>query len=280
MTGLWKDREPFDRLLLLSVVALAFNTHGDPLPLVGFLALFGIGVMRPSLLRQWWLWATIVLVQGGHQLLRWEGVDDHIILGTYWALTICLGLAVGRPQQVMARSARSMIGLVFLFAAGWKIATADFRSGDFFTLYLLADPRFRVIADLVGGVDHGTFIENGRAISSLYDAETSTLTASLVVGSRVRILAVVMTWWGIVIETLLAVTWLAPLRGRISLVRHLLLFVFCVTTYGLVAITGFGAILLVMGMATVGEGTRLRTAYVIGILGLALWTPLWRLLIL
>ena len=276
----WRIRSPLDRLLLMSVAALAFNTHGEPVPLLIFLGLFGVGTARPTFLRHWWLWMTIVVVQGGHQLLRWEGVDDHIILGTYWALAVSIGLLLGRPEQVLARSARWLIGLVFLFAASWKVSSADFRDGEFFTLYLLADPRFETMARLVGGIDQATYAQNTRAIASLYDVEAMNLTTTLAVGPRIRVLAFVMTWWGVVVETLLAVTWLAPLRGRMSSVRHLLLFVFCATTYGLVAISGFGAILLVMGMATVNEHARLRNSYAIAVIVLILWTPLWRLFVL
>jgi hypothetical protein len=266
--------------LLLSIVALAFNTHGEPLPLVAYLMVLGAGVLHPALLRHWGLWATIVVVQGGLQVVFWEGVDDHVVVGTYWALVVGLGLLTGHPERTMCLSARWLIGLVFVFAAGWKLASPEFRDGTFFSLYLVADPRFRLLADVVGGVEAATFEGNRRLIGSLYEVGQPMLSVTLGLGPRLRWLAMAMTAWGIFIESLTALAWLLPLRGAWRNLRHALLFVFCATTYGLVAITGFGTILLVMGMATVDPRSRWRGAYALGVVALALWTPLWRVVVL
>lgn len=270
-----RDRTSLDWLLLASMVAMAFNTHGDPVSLVIFLSLVGTGFIRPRVLRLWWLWIGIAVVQGGVQLLRWEGIDDHVIVGTYWALAVGLAMASGQPERVLRTSARLMIGLIFLFAATWKISTREFRDGSFFTLYLLADPRFQAVAQVVGGVPAQDFEANRDLIGSLYEVGGRATEVRLGVGPRISALATVMTGWGIAIESILAVSWLAPLKERLTWIRHVSLLAFCITTYGLVAITGFGTILLVMGMATTPDGSVWRRVYGVGIVVLALWTPLW-----
>lgn len=275
-----RERESLDWLLLLSVAALAFNTHGETIPLLIYLGIAAIGYLRPAVLRAWPLWIAIALTQGTLQLLWWEGIDDHVIVGTYWALAIGLGLAVGDPTRVMRTSGRWMIGLIFLFAAGWKIATADFRSGDFFSLYLLADPRFSLIADVVGGVDPEVFQLNRELIATLYSPTMDVSQVTLELGGRVRGLALVMTYWGIFIEAALAITWLAPLRGRARAARHVALLLFCVTTYGLVAITGFAGILLAMAASVAEPESVWRRAHVAAFALIALWTPIWRWLFL
>jgi hypothetical protein len=269
------QRSSLDWLLLLSMAALALNTHGDPVPLAIYLGLLALGSLRPQVLHTSWLWLAIVAVQGGVQVFRWEGIDDHVIVGTYWALAIALGLAVGAPARVVSVSARWMIGLIFLFAATWKWVTPEFRDGSFFTLHLLADPRFKTLADLVGGVDAASFDANRQLIGSLYEVAPETRQVRLGMSLRISQMATVMTQWGLLIESVLALVWLAPLRERWVSVRHFALILFCATTYGLVAISGFGTILLVMGMASVEEGSRLRTVYAVGIGVLAAWTPLW-----
>lgn len=274
-----RERTSLDWLLLASVAALAFNTHGSVRPLVAFLVLVAVGFLWPQALRVWWLWAGIAIVQALIQLVGWEGIDDHVIVGTYWALTIAVGFAVGRPERVMRISGRWMVGLIFLFAVSWKLASPEFRDGSFFTLYLLADPRFRVLADLVGGVDQATFQANRALIGSLYQPGTETTQVTLTATSAIRNLASVMTVWGIAIEALVAVSWLVPLASRALAVRHLALLIFCLATYGLVAITGFGSILLVMGMSTTEPGSVWRRVYGTGFVALALWTPLWNLVI-
>jgi hypothetical protein len=198
-----------------------------------------------------------------------------VIVGTYWALTVGLGLAIGKPESVMAISGRTMIGLIFLFAATWKWATPDFRDGSFFSLYLLADPRFKTLADLIGGIGGAGFGANRTLIGSLYEVGGTMTDVTLELGSRIRPLAAAMTYWGLAIETFLAAAWLAPIRDARRWLRHLALFAFCATTYGLVAITGFGTILLVMGMATSQDLSRWRVAYGVGVAALAVWTPVW-----
>lgn len=275
-----QSRGTFDWVLLLSMAALALNTHGRLVPLVVFLGLGAAGYLRPMMLRDWRLWIGIALVQGAIQVWWWEGIDDHVIVGTYWALAIGLGLKTGDPARVTRSSARWMIGLIFLLAAGWKLLTPEFRDGDFFSLYLLADPRFSVTADLLGGVDATDFEWNRRHISNLYSLDTEVIQTQLQVGASLRRLAWGMTWWGIVIESALAVAWLVPLPKRTRAIRHVLLLVFCVSTYGLVAITGFAAVLLVMGLANAEPDSVWRKAYVITLGAIAVWTPIWRWLFL
>jgi hypothetical protein len=74
-------------------------------------------------------------------------------------------------------------------------------------------------------------------------------------------LARVLTWGGLAIETLLAAAFLTPLAAAHRWVRHLLLIAFCVTTYPVAPVAGFGWLLLAMGVVS-AETARWRAAYV------------------
>ena len=80
---------------------------------------------------------------------------------------------------------------------------------------------------------------------------------------RLRLLAAVVTWGGIVVEGLVAVLWSLPLAGRTAVARHAALMLFCVTTYALAPVAGFGCLLAAMGLAQCRAPGRLATGYVV-----------------
>ena len=80
---------------------------------------------------------------------------------------------------------------------------------------------------------------------------------------RLRAFAAVATWGGLILEALIALLCLIPAGGRIELARHASLLAFCVTTYALAPVAGFGWLLATMGLAQCRPDQRaLRGAYV------------------
>ena len=71
---------------------------------------------------------------------------------------------------------------------------------------------------------------------------------------RLRAFAAIATWGGLVLEALIALTFLIPSEGRIQVARHASLLAFCATTYTLAPVAGFGWLL-----ATMGLGSAVRT---------------------
>ncbi len=78
--------------------------------------------------------------------------------------------------------------------------------------------------------------------------------------ASLRLAAHLLTGWTAALETALAVAFLWPVGRGPSPARHALLLLFCVTTYAVATVEGFGWLLLAMGAAQC-EAPRLRAAY-------------------
>src|SRR5436190_1875544 len=76
--------------------------------------------------------------------------------------------------------------------------------------------------------------------------------------------AALATWGTLALEAAIAALSLAPLPGRVAEgLRHAALLAFCLTTYALAPVAGFGWILVALGAAQCRpESQRLRAAYV------------------
>src|SRR5262249_24234624 len=67
----------------------------------------------------------------------------------------------------------------------------------------------------------------------------------------VRRLAFIATWWTVIIEGLKGALFLIPWDGKlVFFCRNFALIVFCLTTYIIAPVPGFGCTLTCMGMAT------------------------------
>jgi hypothetical protein len=58
-----------------------------------------------------------------------------------------------------------------------------------------------------------------------------------------------MTWWTVAVEGAVALTFLWPVGRGLSKVRDATLLTFCVTTYAVATVAGFGWLLLALGIA-------------------------------
>ena len=71
-----------------------------------------------------------------------------------------------------------------------------------------------------------------------------------------------MTWWTVFLEGAVAVAFLWPLERGVSRGRDALLLLFCVTTYAVAPVEGFGWLLIAMGVAQCApERRRTRLLY-------------------
>lgn len=224
-----------------------------------------------------WFWIAFGLIIGVRQLSAWEGVDNHVIVTTYWMLALGVSLLAPDPLAAMRTNGRLLIGLVFAFAVFWKLYSPSFVDGRFFRYTLLLDDRFSWVATGVGGMPDAVYEANYGRVGALRSAEAGGAVALMETG-RIRTLATVMTGWGLAVEALVATTLLAPLRDRWRWARHAGLLAFCLTTYLVVPIGGFGCLLAVLGLALAGDDLRLRRTYVLLFAALVLYTPLWRVL--
>lgn len=265
--------DPFLLAARSTLVALLVVVHTDRPVLVFAAVATAVLFLQEHLLRSPWPWFVIAAVLGRDQLGEWWLVDDHVALMTYWLVAVGLSRFATEPDAVLRQSARWVIVGVFAFAFGWKLLSSQYLSGDFFEHTLLRDPRFEPWATWVGGADATELAASRSAVSTFTAAGDVGDTLEVDVGPRTVLLANVLTYFGLVIEGAVALSFALPLRRSWRPVRHVALIAFCVTTYSVVPVAGFGLLLLSMGLAH-ARGPGWRTAYLAAGVFVFVWSSI------
>ena len=214
------------------------------------LILAALGLLIPSILRAPATWLSISLLIGWRLLQDWPLPDNHIYLLGYWSLALFLSLISVRSFEVSAQSSRLLLGLAFLFAVLWKaFLSPDYMDGRFFRTTLLLDDRFTHTTMLFGGLTDQELEENRQYLSPLPGGAELLHPPHLHEPPAFRAYVRVATWGTVLMEATIALAFLLPLKNRSALIRHPLLAIFCVITYALAPVGGFGWLLVAMGMA-------------------------------
>lgn len=262
--------DPLDVVPRLTPLLVLPTAQGPAL--VGLAVAYAVVIVSPRLYRHPLTWFALAAVHLVPLLGRWEGVDNHEWLIGYWVLAIGLAFLARDPAAVLARQGSLLVALVFGFAVVWKVISGQYLDGDFFTHALLADPRFEPVTTTVLRLPDDAYAANQAALARMAtDAEPVTLASS----GAVRPAALAMTWWGLVLEALLAVAYLVR-HPRAVRLRLPLLALFVVSTYAVVPVVTFGLVLALMTYAGLTTD-RQRRACLALIAFLVVWSPVWRL---
>ena len=253
----------FDLALRLTLLNLLLRPVGGWSVRPFTVALAALGLLVPGFFRAPVLWLGLTILTGLRVVLDWPLPDNHAYLLFYWCLAVTLALSLGDSERLLSANARLMIGLVFAFSVLWKLVLSpDFMNGTFFTVTLLSDHRFEGFTRFAGGLSaegYEALSEFIRGGGTYYAGEGGVPE----IPPRLAALTHLLTYWTIAIEAAVAVFFFLPVRLAASSMRDYLLIIFCVTTYGVANVDGFGWLLLAMGAAQMGEGrTRVRLLYV------------------
>jgi hypothetical protein len=151
-----------------------------------------------------------------------------------------------------------------------KVRWGEFVDGSFFEATVLLDDRFSWLAHIAGIPDPAA---NHAAFAEL--AATGGPVA-LQSGPRLAPLVWLLTAGTLVVEAGVAVAYLLPSRWSwLPRLRSTLLVVFCVTTYAIVPVAGFGGILLVMAAADRRFDRAGRIRHLAGAAALYAWGIVW-----
>ena len=195
-------------------------------------------------------WILVALFVAARIVAVWPLSDNHIYLLAYWCLAIGLALSSANPAGTLSVSSRWLLGGAFAMAVLWKAALSpDYVDGRFFRVTLLTDERFADASLVFGGLSREQMIQNRAFLEPLPEGAELLTPPPFVEPPRLRAFAAAATWGGLLLEGLIAVTCLVPVRGRLDLARHGLLLAFCVTTYALAPVAGFGWLIATMGLA-------------------------------
>lgn len=276
------DTHAIDLPLRLTLVVLLCRPL-DPWAIsAGVMLLAVLGLVHVPTLRAPLLWLAVTVLAVVHLVVEWPFPDNHHYLLAYWTLGVGLALTLSAPPRALAATARLLIGMTFLLAVLWKaLLSPEYRDGRFFAVTLLTDDRFEALVQLAGGLDADQLAQSREYLTPLPEGAELLHPRSLPDGVQFRTLVGLLTWGGLLLELTVAVLWLLPLdRPPTKAMRHATLIAFCMATYALAPVAGFGWLLLSMGVsATAPDQRRLRAAYV-GAFGLVLlcaevpWTSL------
>lgn len=221
------------------------------------------------LVRDRWAWLAMGVFLVVNNLWHWSTLVNHEYLYTYWVLVCVLAVWSRTPKQVLRWNARWIIGLCFMFATLWKFIGGEYLDGSFLHLTFLLDHRLAMGAFLFGGLDLTTLAENRQIFEALQASGAVLEPQQLTTTTRMAVASIVLSYWTILIEGLVAASFLLPIRWLYQK-RDWLLFIFVLTTYTVIPVLGFGALLMVMGMIQTKSNSIARLY-----LGLLISMPIW-----
>lgn len=278
----WRSRlqqavsEPFDLAALVSLAVLVPSPYRAGILVSALLAtMAAIVVVVPTVRRSWWPWAAFALVHSVTYLMQWHLLDNHDALVAYWAVALALAAGSRDASRTLALQSRLMVGVTFALAAGWKVLSAQFRDGDFFTFALLVDRRFRGVTELIAGVPVEQVQENVEHLIQAAQSWETSSAVQLVGVEAVGWVAVLLTIGTVLVEAVVAVTMLVPQRRAAQVTRSVALAFFLVATYLIVPVSRFGVLLSAMGVAQAAASRRIRLAFALGAVLLFVWGSLW-----
>ncbi len=240
--------------IALKLSLLLFLLHGgrDSWATMTVRILCLVMLLHRDTLEKRWLWTLLAAVLLADLGANWLPVDNHKFLITYWALACCLSTWSSDPRKTLAWNGRCIIALAFTFATFWKVHGGEYLDGSFFLFEFLLDERFSSLAALVG-MDPNALELNRQASQLLRAFPAEGLSLDLTANDQLRTLALWMSYGTIAIEGAVALAFWWSLSGAKSDLSDWILIAFCVATYTLTPITGFGLVLVVMGFAQCRE---------------------------
>jgi hypothetical protein len=217
-----------------------------------------LGILVPGLNRSRPLWILVTVLLVFKTLGNWWTQDNHLFVLMYWSLALTLALGQADPVKSIQTSARILIGISFAFATLWKgFLSPDYMDGTYFHHTFLEDFRFHDLSVIVGRISEEAVASNIELLRGLTDP-AGEATATLQSTEPLSMLAVVVTWWTILIEAVLGLTFLWPGTRGPSRFRNWALLVFGVSTYIVAIVPTFGWVLLMLGAAQCREDEGLQ----------------------
>lgn len=225
----------------------------------------------PSVNRSKSAWLALSALLLMNNLWHWFLLVNHEYLLTYWVLTCTVAIYAAAPGKVLAWNAKLLVGLCFAFATVWKFLGGEYLDGSFLHLTFLLDERLAAGAFLIGGLDE-PILQQNRTLFDTIQSTGNINPQALQSSPRMALMSLILSYWTIFIEAITALAFLLPRPRQLAQLRYVLLLVFIFTTYLAIPVFAFGALLLIMGLASCME-TRSQWSPIY--LGTLLLLPLW-----
>ncbi len=247
----------------LTLLTLLFTQVGNAFTRPFILSLAAVGLLSTQLRKQSLLWLSLFFLTGYRVIDQWPMADNHAYLLALWCLTVFLYVYRESSPRILANNARILIGLVFLLASFQKLSAADYLNGTFFRYLFLTDDRFEDFAILFGNISYQQ-IDDARKLLDAYQFSPALSHGEIVPQSaEFHVLAIIATWWNVLDQVIVACCFLSPINSLLYKSRDFVLLVFCITTYAVAPVPGFGWLLISMAIAQCESGPRVYIAHFI-----------------
>jgi hypothetical protein len=210
-------------------------------------------VACPMLIHREWLtsrlgWGLLLLIMIQHLMLDRLDTDNHQFLATYWIASVNIALWSDAMREALPGVAQTLIGLTFLFAVAWKLILAESLDGTFWEGMFLVDGRLRTATSALGGIPLKVLGANDSAHAILRDPTSDVASVFLNSTDRLGRLSLAVGIVGVLLESVVAVLFLAPRTLvpqalRVSAIASFFL------VYGLLPIIGFAWVLTCLSLA-------------------------------
>jgi len=247
-TWIARLREPRSGVVVITAfVALLMASHWTPMALPAAIVI-GLAILRPrdAISRVvWWalaaMWFTAIALEPAR-------MEDHVYLFAVWLVALAVSLHQDTEEAFIEQAAwqaRVLIGVTFTAAVGWKLAFNDFASGTALWLFMLVDYRFNPLATAVG-LSEADMARDRLALTELLAGTSGALSLEAPSWVLWRITAVAV--FALVIEGVIAVSYLASDSSRLAALRLPSIVLFAVLTYSVVPVVAFAALLAALAL--------------------------------
>ncbi len=252
-----------DLAIRLSLLDLLYKPVGPWYIRPFILLLAGLGFFSSGVRRSAITWFLLAFLTGWRVVADWPMSDNHAYLLCYWCLAVFCSRMAGDFRPWLALNVRLLIGMAFLFAVLWKaFLSPDYMDGTFFRVTFLIDQRFTGISRVVGDMSRSSIEESASYLEPLRDGAELFDPPRLLEPDGLIRFALAATWWTVLMEAAVATCFLGLGGPWLFKQRHLVLLLFCSTTYALAPVAGFGWLLMAMGMAQCeAERSTIRNLY-------------------
>lgn len=236
--------------MLLIVILMFMNDNGYLSIFIPVIAIPGILFEKVRENKFYWLLLSLFACTFYLVLDLFGYVPNHKHIFAYLiiAVTIAMFLKEDKnPLLFLQNQSKIIIGLCFLFASIGKFLAPEFLNGSFFEFTNSSDPRFFGFTSLIGDVDLNLLKQNETNLNALVNTITTTQTYLLNGTENIRSFGLIISYWTIFIEGMIAISFCLPNKFKISKYRNIFLVVFILTTYPIATVTGFAIILTLMG---------------------------------
>ena len=177
-------------------------------------------------------------------------MPNHNHIYAYVTIIISLTFFINSKAQhlnFLKIQAKYIIGLCFLFAVIGKFLAPEFLDGSFFDFTNTARFQFFGFSSIVGGIDKGLLQENHNNLYALLATNNTSNFFILNEADKMKNISLFLTYWTILIESLIAISFCLPSRFLLTKYRNVFLLIFIVSTYPIATVVEFGVIVTLLG---------------------------------